>query len=136
MSQLNTNDLRVLVLMLGGSPALVNNSDTELLFVVQHEVLHLVVQDKFKAFYDSMPVDIGIKFFTDKRVLQFMIENAKAFMDKPKTPTLAERLERGVRADIWYDLSGDDASLGDTIDATQAAMLEAAKLLRKHKLDK
>ena len=136
MSQLNTNDLRVLVLMLGGSPTLVNSSDAELMGVVHHEVLHLVVQGKFKAFYDNMPVDIGIKFFTDKRVLQFMVDNAKAFMDKPKTPTLAERLERGVRADIWYDLSGDDASLGDTIDATQAAMLEAAKLLRKHKLDK
>jgi hypothetical protein len=131
MSQLNTNDLRVLVLMLGGSPTLVNNSDTELLFVIQHEVLHLVVQGKFKAFYDTMPVDICIKFFTDKRVLQFMVENAKAFMDKPKQPTLAERLERGVYADIW-----DDTVLDITVRKIQSDMLEAAALLRKHGLDK
>jgi hypothetical protein len=136
MSQLNTNDLRVLVLMLGGSPTLVNNSDTELLYVIQHEVLHLVVQGKFKAFYDTMPVDIVIKFFTDKRVLQFMVENAKAFMDKPKQPTLAERLERGVYADIWLPSEALWPELNDRLKGTQEAMLEAAALLRKHGLDK
>ena len=131
MSQLNTNDLRVLVLMLGGSPTLVNNSDTELLFVIQHEVLHLVVQGKFKSFYDTMPVDICIKFFTDKRVLQFMVENAKAFMDKPKQPTLADRLETSVKSDVW-----DDTVLDITVRKIQSDMLEAAGLLRKHGLDK
>ena len=131
MSQLNTNDLRVLVLMLGGSPTLVNNSDTELLYVIQHEVLHLVVQGKFKAFYDTMPVDICIKFFTDKRVLQFIVENAKAFMDKPKPPTLADRLETSVKSDVW-----DDTVLDITVRKIQSDMLEAAALLRKHGLDK
>lgn len=134
MSYLTTNDLRVLVLMLGGSPTLVNSSDTELLAMLQHELLYLVEKDKFKAFYESMPTDIAIRFFTDKRVVQFFIENAKAFSGKPKKPTLAERLERGVYSDIWLPPAALWSELNECLTDTQDAMMEAAKLLRKHGL--
>lgn len=132
-----TNDIRVIALMLGIEPKFLSVSDDKLLALVYHECAHRAQRGvgHFKAFYDSLPVDTAIKFMVDRRTLEWMLENKCHFLVTTE-PTLAERLERGANADIWYDLSGDDGELGDTIDDTQAAMLEAAKLLRQHGLDK
>lgn len=132
-----TNDIRVIALMLGIEPKFLYVSDSELLALVYHECAHRAHRGvgHFKAFYDSLPTDIAIKFMVDRRTLDWMLENKCHFIVTTE-PTLAERLERGAKADIWYDLTGDDGELGDTIDDTQAAMLEAAELLRKHGLSK
>jgi len=135
---MTTNDIRVLALLLDIDPTFLSCPDDELLALVYHECSHRAQRGEghFKAFYDSLPNDIAIKFMVDRRTLDWMLSNKSYLFTDTNKPTLAERLERGVDADIWYDLSGDDGELGDAIDDTQAAMLEAAKLLRKHGLDK
>jgi hypothetical protein len=135
---MTTNDIRILALLLDIEPKFLSVSDDKLLALVYHECAHRAQlgEGRFKAFYDSLPNDIAIKFMVDRRTLEWMLENKCHFITDTNKPTLAERLERGVDADIWYDLSGDDGELGDAIDDTQAAMLEAAKLLREHGLDK
>ena len=133
---MTTNDIRILALLLDIETKFLSCPDDELLALVYHECAHLYLQGKFKSFYDSLPNDIAIKFMVDRRTLDWMLTNKRYFITDTNKPTLAERLERGVDADIWYDLSGDDGELGDAIDDTQAAMLEAAKLLREHGLDK
>lgn len=134
---MTTNDIRIVALLAGLGPDHLSRPDSELLALVYHECGHLYVQGHFKSFYDSLPNDIAIRFMVDRRTLDWMLSNKCHFLVATiNKPTLAERLERGVDADIWYDLSGDDGELGDTIDDTQAAMLEAAKLLRQHGLDK
>lgn len=45
--------------------------------------------------------------------------------------SFADRLERGVDCDIWYDAEAfGDADAADRIADAQAAMLEAAQLIR------
>lgn len=45
---------------------------------------------------------------------------------------IADRLEIGMTADIWFDADGpDDEGAAATIETTQEAMAEAASILRK-----
>ena len=132
---MTTNDVRVLALLVKLDPKFLSYPDNKLLTMVYHECGHLYIRGEFKAFYDSIPNDIAIRFMVDRRTLEWMLRNKCHFI-VDREPTLAERLEQGVDADIWYDLSGDDGELGDMIDDTQSAMLEAAKLLREHGLSK
>jgi hypothetical protein len=132
MTQLTTNELRVMALILDVHPDLLKTTDNdELLFVVQHQLMHSHMQGKFKAFYDSLPSDIGRHFLLDQRTAQWLIKNAAYFWDEPKKPTLADRLETSVKSDVW-----DDTVLDITVRKIQSDMLEAAGLLRKHGLDK
>ena len=133
MAQLPTNDLRVLVLMLDQNPDILKCNDTELLFLVQHEMLHLYKQGKFRAFYETMPTDIAIRFMTDHRTVLWLVDNAAIFLEgrgSDKQPTLADRLETAVKSDVW-----DDTVLDITVPKILSDMLEAAALLRKHGLD-
>lgn len=134
---MTTNDIRVIALMLGIEPKFLSVSDDELLSLVYHECAHRAQRGvgHFKAFYDSLPVDIAIKFMVDRRTLEWMLRNKCHFIVTTE-PTLAERLERGAKADIWTDYADGCHETADLIDDTQAAMLEAAKLLREHGLDK
>ena len=133
---LQTNDIRVLALLTGLEPKFLGYTDDKLLAMVHHECIHLYLQGDFRAFYDNLPSDIALRFMSDRRTLDWMLRNKCHFLVGCGTPTLAERLERGVDADIWYD-DGRlvDEQLGDMIDATQDAMRQAAKLLREHGLD-
>lgn len=132
---LQTNDIRILALLTGIGPEFLAYTDDKLLAMVHHECIYLYLQGNFKAFYDNLPSDIALRLVSDRRTLDWMLRNKCHFIVGCGTPTLAERLERGVDADIWYDLSGDDEQLGYMIDATQDAMRQAAKLLREHGLD-
>ena len=132
---MTTNDVRVLALLFKLDPKFLSYPDNKLLTMVYHECGHLYIRGEFKAFYDSIPNDIAIRFMVDRRTLEWMLRNKCHFL-VGREPTLAERLEQGVDADIWYDLSGDDGELGAMIDDTQSAMLEAAKLLREQGLSK
>ena len=134
---MNTNDIRIVALLLGIDRRFLSEPEDNLLALVYHQCAHQYYRGTFKAFYDSLPSDLAISFMVDKRTLDWMLTNRCHFMvATANKPTLAERLERGVDADIWYDLSGDDGELGYIIDDAQAAMLEAAMLLRLHGLDK
>ena len=134
---MTTNDIRVLALLAGLGPDHLSKPDSELLALVYHECAHLYVQGHFKAFYDSLPNDLAINFMIDKRTLNWMLDNRCHFMvATANKPTLADRLERGANADIWTDYADGCFVTSVLIDDTQAAMLEAAKLLRKHGLDK
>jgi hypothetical protein len=135
MAQLLTNDLRVLALLVGLKPEYLSEPDDVLLGLILHESGHHHHQGTFRDFYYSIPTDLSIKFMTDKRVLNWLVANASAFIPAYKKLSLADRLELGVKADIWYDLS-NSGDLEGIIDDTHAAMLEAAKLLRQHGLDK
>ena len=132
-----TNDIRVIALMLGIEPKFLYVSDDELLSLVYHECAHRAHRGvgHFKAFYDSLPTDIAIKFMVDRRTLDWMLTNKRYFIVTTE-PTLAERLERGANADIWTDYADGCHETADLIDDTQAAMMEAAELLRKHGLSK
>jgi hypothetical protein len=132
---MTTNDIRILALLLDIEPKFLSVSDDELLALVYHECCHLYLRGGFKSFYDSLPNDIAIKFMVDRRTLEWMLENKCHFLVTTE-PTLAERLERGANADIWTDYADGCHETADLIDDTQAAMLEAAKLLREHGLDK
>jgi hypothetical protein len=133
---MTTNDIRVLALLIDIEPKFLSSSDDELLSLVYHECCHLYIQGKFKSFYDSLPNDIAIKFMVDRRTLEWMLTNKRYFITDTNKPTLAERLERGANADIWTDYADGCHETADLIDDTRAAMLEAAKLLREHGLDK
>ena len=132
---MTTNDIRILALLAGLGPDHLSRPDSELLALVYHECGHLYVQGHFKAFYDSLPTDIATRFMVDRRTLDWMLENKRHFLVTTE-PTLAERLERGAKADIWSDYADGCHETADLIDDTQAAMLEAAELLRKHGLSK
>jgi len=135
---MTTNDIRVLALLIGVDPKFLSRSDDELLALVYHECCHLYLRGGFKSFYDSLPNDIAIKFMVDRRTLEWMLRNKSYFITDTNKPTLAERLERGARTDIWADTSHDDSDDGiyDAVEDAQFAMVEAAELLRKHGLDK
>ena len=135
---MTTNDIRILALLLDIETKFLSCPDDELLALVYHECAHLYLQGKFKAFYDSLPNDIAIKFMVDRRTLDWMLTNKRHFITDTNKPTLAERLERGARTDIWADTSHDDSDGGiyDAVEDAQFAMVEAAELLRKHGLDK
>ena len=135
---MTTNDIRVLALLAGIDRRFLSEPDDKLLALVYHECGHQYHQGTFKAFYDSLPNDLAIAFMVDRRTLEWMLRNKCHFIVTPNEPTLAERLERGVDADIWADTSYDDSDDGiyDAVEDTQFAMLEAAKLLRLHGLDK
>lgn len=128
---MTTNDIRVIALLSGLDPKFLIQPDATLLAMVYHECAHRYVQGEFKAFYDSLPSDIATRFMVDQRTLDWMLANKRHFLVATNEPTLADRLEWGVDADIWYDLTERDL-----IYDIQTAMLEAAKLLRKHGLDK
>ena len=135
-----TNDIRILALLLDIEPKFMSVSDDELLALVYHECAHRAQRGEghFKAFYDSLPNDIAIKFMVDRRTLEWMLSNKSYLFTDTNKPTLAERLERGARTDIWADTSHDDSDDGiyDAVEDAQFAMVEAAELLRKHGLDK
>ena len=137
---MTTNDIRILALLLDIEPKFMSVSDDELLVMVYEELGHRAQrgEGRFKAFYDSLPNDIAIKFMVDRRTLEWMLENKCHFITDTNKPTLAERLERGARTDIWADTSHDDSDDGiyDAVEDAQFAMVEAAELLRKHGLDK
>ena len=136
---MNTNDIRVLALLLGIDRRFMSEPEDTLLALVYHECGHQYHQGTFKVFYDSLPNDIAISFMVDKRTLDWMLANKCHFIVATASkPTLAERLERGAEADIWADTSHDDGDDGiyDQVEDAQFAMLEAAKLLREHGLDK
>ena len=138
MAQLLTNDLRVLALLVGLKPQHLSEPDDVLLGLILHESGHHHHQGTFREFYYSIPTDLAIKFMTDKRTLDWLLANASAFIPAENKPTLAERLERGARTDIWADTSHDNSDDGiyDAVEDAQFAMVEAAKLLREHGLDK
>ena len=133
---MNTNDIRVLALLLNIDREFLSEPEDKLLAMVYHECGHQYHQGTFKAFYDSLPNDLAISFMVDKRTLDWMLANGCYFLTATnRQPTLAERLERGAEADIWYDAADcRDDDVADLIDDVQAAMLEAAKLLRQHGL--
>lgn len=137
---MTTNDIRILALLLDIEPKFLSVSDDKLLALVYHECAHRAQrgEGRFKSFYDSLPNDIAIKFMVDRRTLEWMLENKCHFITDTNKPTLAERLERGARTDIWADTSHDDSDDGiyDAVEDAQFAMVEAAELLRKHGLDK
>lgn len=138
---MTTNDIRVLALLLGIDRRFLSEPEDKLLALVYHECGHQYHQGTFKAFYDSLPNDLAISFMVDKRTLDWMLTNRCHFMvGTVNKPTLAEHLERGANADIWYDADtfGDECDMNyqTLIGDTQAAMREAAKLLRLHGLDK
>lgn len=133
MAQLKTNDLRVLVLMLDQNLDILKRPDDELLFIVQHEMLHLHMQGKFREFYETMPTDIAIRFMTDHRTVKWLVDNAAAFLEGGglMRPTLAVRLEKAIEADVWADTVQKS-----TVRDIKNDMLEAATLLRRHGLDR
>jgi hypothetical protein len=135
---MTTNDIRILALLLDIEPKFLSAPDAGLLVMVYEELGHRAQlgEGRFKSFYDSLPNDIAIKFMVDRRTLEWMLENKCHFITDTNKPTLAERLERGANADIWTDYADGCHETADLIDDTQAAMLEAAELLRKHGLDK
>lgn len=136
MAQLLTNDIRVLALLVGLKPQHLSEPDDVLLGLILHQSGHHYHQGTFRDFYYSIPTDLAIKFMTDKRTLDFLLANASAFIPADKGLSLADRLDRGVDADIWRetdDLGYDDQYI---LSATKSAMLKAAKLLREHGLDK
>ena len=134
---MTTNDIRILALLLGIDRRFLSEPEDKLLALVYHECGHQYHQGTFKAFYDSLPNDLAINFMVDKRTLNWMLDNRCHFMvATANKPTLADRLERGANADIWTDYADGCFVTSVLIDDTQAAMLEAAKLLRLHGLDK
>jgi hypothetical protein len=137
---MTTNDIRILALLLDIEPKFLSAPDAGLLVMVYEELGHRAQlgEGRFKSFYDSLPNDIAIKFMVDRRTLEWMLENKCHFITDTNKPTLAERLERGARTDIWADTSHDDSDDGiyDAVEDAQFAMVEAAELLRKHGLDK
>ena len=132
---MDIKDIRILALLTGASRDLLSLPEDELLGVVYHELGHIYHQGGFNSFYASLPNDLAIRLMVDKRTLDWLLTNASAFIPAENKPTLARRLELAVKADIWYDLS-NAGDLEGVIDDTHAAMLEAAKLLREHGLDK
>ena len=131
---MTTNDVRVLALLVKLDPKFLSYPDNKLLAMVYHECGHLYVRGEFKAFYDSIPSDIGIRFMVDRRTLDWMLQNKRHFL-VDRGPTLAERLEHYAEANIWADTDEDEDlsyAVGDAMDA----MTEAAKLLREHGLSK
>ena len=133
MSYLTTNDLRIMAIMLDIHPDHLGVSDKELLFVVQHQLMHAHMVGKFKAFYDTLPSDIARRFLLDRRTRQWFLDNLSFFKSELKKPTLAERLDKAVESDIW-SIWGDTVQQS-TVRAIKSDMLEAAALLRKHGLD-
>lgn len=136
MAQLLTNDLRVLALLVGLKPQHLSEPDYVLLGLILHESGHHHHQGTFRDFYYSIPTDLAVKFMTDKRTLDWLLANASAFIPADKGLSLADRLDRGVDADIWRetdDLEEDDRL---TLYFTKSNMKKAAKLLREHGLDK
>jgi hypothetical protein len=129
---MKTSDIRILALLTGLDPKFLSEPDDKLLALVYHECTHLYLQGEYKKFYDSLPNDVAIRFMVDRRTLEWML----ATMVPPRKPTLAERLEHGATADLWTDYADGCHDTAVLIDRTQAAMLEAAKLLREHGLDK
>jgi hypothetical protein len=132
---MTTNDIRILALLTGIGPEFLSRPESELLFMVYHQCSHLYLQGKFKAFYDSLPRDIAVPFMVDRRTLDWMLTNKCHFIVGGGKTSIVHQVADQLGLPI-IDLMGDDAPLGDLIDDTQAAMLEAAKLLRKHGLDK
>lgn len=135
MPQLSTGDLGALATHFRVPFEFLSMSDGLLLRLTLHEALHLYHQGKFKEVYDGLPNDLAVKFLTDSRVIQWLIDNSHVFLPQAPKLTLAERLENYAEADIWVDANGDDV-VSDMLDDAQAAMLQAAKLLREHGLDK
>lgn len=135
MPQLSTGELGALATHFGVPFEFLSLSDGLLLRLTLHEALHRYHQGKFKEVYDGLPTDLAVKFMTDSRVIEWLIYNARIFLPQAPKPTLAERLENYAEADIWVDADGDEV-VSDILDDAQAAMLEAAKLLREHGLDK
>ena len=130
---MTTNDIRILALLLDIETKFLSCPDDELLALVYHECAHLYLQGKFKAFYDSLPNDIAIKFMVDRRTLDWMLTNKRHFITDTNKPTLAERLEQAAE---HLDAVADTVILSNAVEDALSAMLEAAELLRKHGLDK
>lgn len=135
---MDIKDIRILALLTGASRDLLSLPEDELLGVVYHELGHIYHQGGFNSFYASLPNDLAIRLMVDKRTLDWLLTNASAFIPAENKPTLADRLERGARTDIWADTSHDNSDDGiyDAVEDAQFAMVEAAKLLREHGLDK
>ena len=132
---MTTNDIRVLALLIGVDPTFLSCPDDELLALVYHECAHRAQRGEghFKAFYDSLPNDIAIKFMVDRRTLDWMLRNKSYLFTDTNKPTLAERLEQAAE---HLDAVADTVILSNAVEDALSAILEAAKLLRKHGLDK
>jgi hypothetical protein len=128
---MDIKDIRILALLTGASREFLSLPEDELLGVVYHELGHIHHQGGFESFYDSLPNDLAIRLMVDKRTLDWLLANASAFISADKGLSLADRLDRGVDADIWRetdDLESDDQLI---LYFTKSNMKKAARLLRK-----
>lgn len=139
---LTRDDLIELCAAMNIDPELMNAPDDMLVTLFWHEAMHHL--EAGQAVLRNFPDDLCVRLVTDPRLMSRMVDYMTArSMPEPVPPmTLAERLERGAQADIWYDVDtfGDEdvdgVPLADLIGDAQDAMMAAARILREHGLDR
>ena len=155
---LTRDDLDVLADLVSLDPEFRAAPDDQLLTMIWHEVLHEFEQGRrVLAAADGLLLR---RMFIDPRVVRHALDSTRELLG-PVWPvpaefddegavqpasahlTLAGRLERGASADVWYDHDtfGDDVGadglpISARVSDAQEAMMEAARLLREHGLDR
>lgn len=135
---LTRDDLNHLADLVNLDRDLRNAPDDQLLMLIMHEMFHAYEREMHTAIFRAMRRDVFVRYFTDPRVLRGWLEYISPPTPEPPAPmTLAERLERGAQADIWYDAAAhSDDDVADMIGDAQDAMMAAARILREHGLDR